>query len=87
MTFSFHLLLLPLAGKAKTGKLTHEEILTWLEFGILNGFGQWRTGGYGRFVAKTTDLGDVIYTVDYDTMQPSITDAPPEEKKEKENAA
>lgn len=71
--FSFHMLLLPLGLDDKKGKLSFEEILSWLEYGILNGFGQWRSGGYGRFVGKTTDLGTVNYSVDFDSLEPSIT--------------
>ena len=73
VAFQFHMLLLPLGLDDKKGKMTFEEILSWLEFGILNGFGQWRSGGYGRFVAKSTDIGRVNYSIDFDTMQPNVT--------------
>lgn len=52
---SFHLIVLPL-GETKE-KLTEEEISSWITmFGQLNGFGQWRSGSYGRFRATMTKI-------------------------------
>ena len=46
-TMSFTLLVLPL-GESK-GKLDEATVRSWLEYGELNGLGQWRTGSNGRF--------------------------------------
>lgn len=73
VAFSFHLLSLPLGADDKKGKLGFSEILSWLEYGILTGLGQWRSGSFGRFTARATELGKVNYSVDFNTMQPSVT--------------
>jgi hypothetical protein len=47
VSMTFTLLVLPL-GESK-GRLNEETLRSWLEYGELNGLGQWRTGSNGRF--------------------------------------
>jgi hypothetical protein len=70
--FQFHFIVLPLSTDPKRGKLSVEEILSWFDYGNLCGMGQWRSGSYGRFVAKITYLGLMDYSIDFETMLPVI---------------
>lgn len=36
--------------KTKSAIITRELVVSCLEYGALKGFGQWRSGGYGRFM-------------------------------------
>lgn len=36
------------------GVITEEQLREWFEYGQFSGLGQWRSGGYGRFVAEIT---------------------------------
>ena len=46
---TMELTLVPNEGSAKSRALSWETIETCLDYGALNGLGQWRNGGYGRF--------------------------------------
>jgi hypothetical protein len=65
VTLDFDITCLPLgvaggppgAGK-KTLQMTKERICSWLDYGALNGLGQWRTGSYGRFTYEISQLSE-----------------------------
>lgn len=49
-TLTFHVVVLP-KGTDKM-KMDGDLLKQWLEYGLWNGLGQWRTGSYGRFTAQ-----------------------------------
>ena len=64
--FTYHIYLLPMAEKKKSNPVTLDLINSWLEFGIFSGFGQWRSGGYGRFAGKAFESGSVDISINDD---------------------
>lgn len=54
VTLEFDIMVLPLGEKDKKLPIDKEHITKWLDYGALNGLGQWRTGSYGRFTYELT---------------------------------